>query len=71
VLLSGNYCRTKAINVLPPGTKVKGMLPPGKRRKAEVINVLLSRNAGGGSKGSVTIKAKVTGKILLLGQRLQ
>jgi len=38
------------------------VLPPKKRRRAKAINVLLPGNAGGGSKGSTVIKAKVIKK---------
>jgi len=56
--------------VLPPGERRgrkqrecchwgeghRGVLPPGERRRAEVINVLLPGNVGGGSSGSAAIK---------------
>jgi len=71
VLLPGNRRKTKAINVLPPGTKVKEMLPPGERYKAKVINVPLPGNAGGGSKKNVIIRPKATKGMLLLKRRLQ
>jgi len=32
------------------------VLPPGERRRAKAINVLLPGNAGGGSKGSAATK---------------
>jgi len=86
VLLPGEPRKAKAIVLLPEeryrrkqreccywGEGYRGILPPGKRRRAEAINVLLSGNAGGGNKGSAvtgdtSYGAYDIGKILLPGE---
>jgi len=52
VLLPGERYRRKQRECCHWDEGYRGVLPPGERRKAEVINVLLPGNAGGGSKGS-------------------